>query len=506
MKLSSIDVGRGNCVHSCLRNIRYYRASHVQPKTRQWTYEPYLVPPGLVSCHSDTPDMLYRSVVERVFLVKYPSGEFLPPPSPNPNAIIRLLDYRDKIVASCVPTPIWTEKQFLSGLVGRKRLMYDKAFLENDLWGTKQAHAQIKPFLKIEKTDFAAKPDAVPRLIQPRSTRYCAALGVYVKSAEHNLYEATSRVWGDTVITKAMNGHQIGELFKRKWDSYTDPAAFSLDAVRFDQHVSRLMLHYEHSFYKRVFNHDNELSRLLRMQLRNVAVRRENGWSISYMVDGCRMSGDMNTGLGNCLLMTAMMYECRSTYQHDWTIVNNGDDCVVIGNRAQVEKVHANVYKYFLPFGFQITPEPVVYDLERVVFCQMNPIWNGLSYIMCRNPFMAIRKDTVCKHKLNDNKYLGWLRAVSECGLALCPNVPILTAFYLCLQRVAKTSKARHYLIESGGLKWYSQGIRHQEIREPTQCARYSFWLAFGIVPTDQLLIEEFYRAPDVGCSLPNLF
>jgi hypothetical protein len=51
-----------------------------------------------------------------------------------------------------------------------------------------------------------------------------------------------------------------------------------------------------------------ELAELLKWQLQNKGFARTIDGLIKYSVEGCRMSGDMNTALGNCTIMCALVY------------------------------------------------------------------------------------------------------------------------------------------------------------------------------------------------------
>jgi hypothetical protein len=72
-----------------------------------------------------------------------------------------------------------------------------------------------------------------------------------------------------------------------------------LDASRFDQHVSHAALKWEHSVYNSWFK-DKEFARAISMQLINEGTGYTDEGKIKVEVEGCRMSGDMNTSAGNC--------------------------------------------------------------------------------------------------------------------------------------------------------------------------------------------------------------
>jgi hypothetical protein len=146
---------------------------------------------------------------------------------------------------------------------------------------------------------------------------------------EKRLFSGFETVFGYSVILKGMNAHATAEQLRSNWDSFTQPVAVGLDASRFDQHVSHAALCWEHSVYNGVFR-SSELRRLLRWQLVNHGVARTEGQRIDYTTNGCRMSGDINTSLGNCLIMSSIVLAYCETRGITARLSNNGDDCVLI--------------------------------------------------------------------------------------------------------------------------------------------------------------------------------
>lgn len=85
------------------------------------------------------------------------------------------------------------------------------------------------------------------------------------------------------------------------------------------------------------------------------------------------MSGDMNTALGNCLLMCCLIMCYMDAKSITYEYINNGDDAVII-----VEDIHlhllADLPNWFSEMGFDMVVEPPVYSLEEIEFCQMHPV------------------------------------------------------------------------------------------------------------------------------------
>lgn len=118
-------------------------------------------------------------------------------------------------------------------------------------------------------------------MIQPRLPRYNVIVGRYLKPLEHTLYRALAKMHGSTVVTKGLTIDQTGRLLARKWHKFNHPVAVGIDASRFDQHVSKQALEWEHSIYNKLFESD-ELAAALKWQIYNVGFARCKDGCIKY--------------------------------------------------------------------------------------------------------------------------------------------------------------------------------------------------------------------------------
>ena len=150
--------------------------------------------------------------------------------------------------------------------------------------------------------------------------------------------------------------------------AFNAPVVVSLDASRFDQHVSKELLEIEHSIYMHMCP-SGELRRLLQWQLHNKGVSSQG---IRYHTRGKRMSGDMNTALGNCILMILMVSAFMDGRKYD--MLDDGDDGLLIVEEDEYAWVCQNAEPAFLNFGMEIKVENVARSLEEVEWCQSNPI------------------------------------------------------------------------------------------------------------------------------------
>lgn len=443
--------------------------------------------------HQDDLDTMLRAINERVFHVKDAvTGELRAPFQPDDQVFeSRCGSIRDRMLKMVSPTPVWSHQQLVAMYHGRRGTVYEQARMKLQSRRVQRADSFIRGFGKPEKTNVTSKPDAVQRVISPRNPVYNLAVGVWIRPFEHKIYSGIRKLWGESTIAKGLNAIETASLIKHKFNSFRNPVAIGVDAKRFDQHCSTQALEFEHSVYNKHFN-SPELRKLLKWQLDNhVTVKCANG-RIKYRVAGGRMSGDMNTALGNCLLMCIMMMAYKEHLGIEFKLINNGDDCVIFCERENEQLIHSTIFDYFRSFGFELVTEPSVYTLEQVEFCQTQPVFNGIGYIMCRNPHISQSKDAISLSPFpNEGYYRKWIHAVGDGGLALTAGIPIVQEYYMCMKRNGKHGDIKDVRFLEQGLFKYGNGIT-QNYREITPEARYSFYLAFGVLPDVQRARESY--------------
>lgn len=222
------------------------------------------------------------------------------------------------------------------------------------------------------------------------------------------------------------------------------------------------------------------------------------------------MSGDINTSLGNCLIMCGLVHQYAAERGVVIDLANNGDDCVVFLERRQLGRFMARLSEWFLDYGFSMKVEEPVDEFEGVEFCQTKPVFTGERWVMCRGP-TGLSKDTYSLLPLQQgNMAYGWATAIADSGEAIASDMPIYSALYARLRSLGQgITLGNHPLMTQGGLYWLSQGERAQR-RGITTEARVSFWKAFKIPPYMQILAENHCMAVQMsmstrGVSLKNL-
>jgi len=432
------------------------------------------------------------ALLERMYYCKV-GGEFVSPPATNREHIFKTLSsFRAKLLHYFGESPSRiSPEEFAQMYTGRKRTIYENAVTEYTLYGVMRRDARSDAFVKCEKVN----PTKAPRCIQPRRPVYNVAVGTYLKHIEHQLYAAVKRVFRSTgpVVVKGFNTFETAAILRRKWERFSQPIAVGLDATKFDMHVSENMLRWEHSIYEALYPKDPELRKLLRWQRKNKGRGFCADGDLKYSVDGRRFSGDMNTALGNCLIMCAMIYSYATQRGVNIELANNGDDCVVVMEKEDLKAFSDGLDPWFLDMGFRMTVETPVEIFEEIEFCQMHPVISGVEYVMCRNFDTAREKDSICLFDINSpGAFAKWVGAVGECGLAIANGVPCFQSMYLAYARNGVKSKLRDACYMQSGFMMLSRGLV-AKITPITEEARYSFFLAFGVTPDEQIALEEYY-------------
>lgn len=458
-----------------------------------------LSPPVKIFGFNNDIETLVRAVKERVYYVKV-GDTYAEPPRPSHGWFQWKLQYTFSSLCRLLPrTAPLSYQQFVDTFKGRKKVIYTNARDSLLVKSVSRKDANVKVFVKYEKTNFTSKTNPVPRVISPRDPRFNLEIGRYIRPIEERIFKSIAKLFGQTTVVKGYNALDSGRLMFKKWNSFVSPVAIGLDASRFDQHVSLDALKWEHSIYLECFPHKRyktKFMRLLNMQLFNKCSGYVNNGSIKYKLKGGRMSGDMNTSLGNCVLMCAMVYQ----YAHDSGVniqlANNGDDCVVFLEHRDLPRFNEGLHDWFELMGFDMVAEEPCFIFEQLEFCQTHPVWvgpNADDYLMVRHPVVGAAKDTVCIHDFKTEKlFRGWLHAVGTGGLVANGGIPIFQDFYTAFIKHG-SFYAKAHASQSWGVRQLSKGMTrgYQDIHPMT---RASFYWAFGFTPDEQECIEAFYR------------
>jgi len=446
-------------------------------------------------------DAVSKALLERYFFC-WTGDQFKPPLTVNQDtfSIKSLQSFRDRVVRVVAPlAQVYSIREVVDFYTGPKYRVYLNAYNSLLVDKISSRDAVLRPFPKFEKQDLGK----APRIIQPRSPRYNLLLGRYLKRSEKLFYTGINVAWGartEATVIKGFDAYVAASIIRSKWDLFKDPVAVSIDAVKYDMHVTPPALRYEHSFYQGAFagatpRQRSELDRLLSKQIRQTGVAYCDDGRVKFKVTGTRASGDINTSLGNCLLMCSLVHAYCTTLGVDAELANNGDDCVVIMERDNVAPFTGGITAWFETVGFRMGVDNVASEFEHLEFCQSQPVWDGKAWRMLRNPLTCMKKDPMCLAPISGSKGLSrWRNAVGRCGLACASGMPVMQAFYSCISRNTSLASQRYITSihrNTGMLE--RMGDLTASVSNITEDARVSFHTAFGVTPDMQLAYEEYY-------------
>jgi len=431
-------------------------------------------------------------------------------PEPNPVALARLTCAARRIGLELRGTTVDDYGVLPLHYRGAKRRRYEEATEAVLRYGCDKADSHIKMFIKCENIRYLQGPQKKinpdPRPIQFRDPKFMVEISRFLKPLEPLLYNLQGNRFNklppSRAIGKGLNQRERAELLAHKFDRFTSPIVVSIDAHRFDQHVSKGLLQVEHSVYLAA-NSDPTFQRLLSWQLRNTCYSTKG---IKYVAEGRRMSGDANTALGNCLIMVLMVqdYFVGKGIKR-WDLLDDGDDCLVLMEAKDYPEFALECDTHFLQFGMEVRVEAIAYDLEQVEWCQSRPVSLGDVRKFIRNPWKVLSSTLTSARwqqatTVNSRRKL--LNSIGLCELVLNQGVPVLQAFASSLVRIAGTDKQAR-LSPSDNLTYrVEKEIGRKLGKIPkwkaipiTDEARDSFCKAFGIDHDAQRRFEAYFQS-----------
>lgn len=456
--------------------------------------------------HNNSLANLGRALHERVFCVSDGRGGLRKPPRPVVDLVETYRTFIGLWSDALTPCVVSSYHDVLRGYTGRKARRYSEAYESLLEYPVTAADAHLTAFLKAEKTNLTAKPDPAPRLIQFPNPRYSLELMTYLKYNEKNFMKAIDEVWGEPTVMSGYNCVDLGRIMAQKWERFDNPVAVPLDFSRFDQHCSVGALSYEFEFYLAAFPNDTYLKWLLDFQKRPKGVAVAKDGAIAYTnPEGGRGSGQINTSMGNKLIVCGLMWEFAREIGLECSLANMGDDCVLFLDQSHVELLVTRLNSWWMMCGYNAVVEPVCYELEHIEFCQSNPVCVNGTWIMVRNPQKALTKDCIT---LASSEHVSQIAAafmaVSTCGRIINSGVPISFALHDCLYRASsKYAKqveiSNEFMFKSVEFGNYERmrGLTYIR-RKISNKTRLSYFKAFGITPDVQIEIERYYKGLDL--------
>jgi len=366
----------------------------------------------------------------------------------------------------------------------------------------RKADGRLNCFLKAEKVNPLAKFPK-PRMIFPRSPRYNLEVASRLKPFEHWLWgRLTGNALGVSIgdnktrlCGKGLGPKQRASLIIRKWNKFKECVCFEVDGKAFEAHVGPYHLEKEHSVYKAAYPGDTGLANLLDVQ-KTLTGRLPCGAKFSR--DGGRASGDFNTGMGNTILMLAVVVACLKQYNVAYDVLADGDNCLIFLEASSLSGVLDTFCQNVLDLsGFEMTLERPVRILEEIRFGQCAPVNLGgnLGWTMVRDYKKVISGATSSHQHLYHSRFAReWLTGVGLCELSLSRGVPVLQAWASSILNGTNYSGRvrlepfRDYFIQGAKLD------RTTEMVGVSGVARASFERAFGLTSQEQIMMEHSFQ------------
>lgn len=353
-------------------------------------------------------------------------------PRPQRLALLRLRILVGKLAGRQVLREL-SREDVLTKFVGSRRKRYSRAADLLDARGWSDQYARVSMFVKVEKFDPTSKDNPIPRAIQFRGYMCGLELARYLKPYEHRFYNTIPQttVTRTRVMGKGLSGGARARLFMDKWSAFKHPWVVALDAIKFDAHVNTGLLSVEHMYYK-LINRDPFFAHLLHLQTFNKC-RSQNGYK--YTVRGGRMSGDMNTALGNCLLMYIMLLDAMRGVEK-WDCLIDGDDCLLF---TEGPPDCSAIKREFLNYGMELKLESPSDDYHDIVWCQSKLVEISGLHRWVLNPIRVLNKG------LGNTKYMSTTKEIKAYAgsvgvgyFAMFHGVPILQEYSLALIRISE--------------------------------------------------------------------
>lgn len=306
----------------------------------------------------------------------------------------------------------------------------------------------LDAFVKAERHDDDGKNK--PRMIHVPKPVYALTLASCIKNIEAFVYvwRSDETVSKGPVIVKGWANSKKASVIKSRTELFNGPfVVISIDASSFDSHVRAEMLRVEHSVYTGVFEpgHDGKISLPFFKEILEWQTERKAKTShgITYTCMGGRASGDMNTAVGNCVIMTLMVMaygrilrEIDPTFRYD--TLGDGDDVLVFMSVCHENLFKTHLHRVFGKFGFKMRIDKVAHRLQDILFCQHNVVLLGpeMTPHFVRDPLKTIRWSLATTRLADHKTRVSRVLSIGLCLWSINVGVPVLEAYALAIIRI----------------------------------------------------------------------
>jgi hypothetical protein len=318
--------------------------------------------------------------------------------------------------------------------MGRWRAKYQYAQQEYHNQGVQSYHSRLTLFPKDDLE--MGVPEKAPRAIQFRHPVFMLEQARYTKSIEKWFYTIKDQF--NTKIIGKSDPFTIAKILMEKAGNFTDPIFLLLDASKFDSCVDIEWLKFCTEFYLTLFPkiYHRKIRWLWSKTYVNYGSTKQG---LKYKTNGTRMSGDMDTGLGNSIIMYTMLisYLARVGISK-YSVLVNGDDSIVVIEKK--DEIKSQDLTYFKEAGFNMKYE-VAYEIGKAEFCQSRLIETDYGYTMARNPYRVMGRTSWTTTARKKKYYRAFINTLGLCERAASWGVPIASVMATKMIKVANTDK-----------------------------------------------------------------
>lgn len=415
------------------------------------------------------------------------------------------LTHRHQVDTPPVPIPLTDAQIFLdqlgSGVVlspmkrwkvvrsyhGAWRAKYQTAHVERAETGLLHKHRLVRFFNKADLE--MAKPMKPPRAIQYRHPVFGLEQARYTKAVEKWFYKVRDEY--NAYIVGKSDPFTIASQLKEKSNNFTSPVYLLLDASKFDSCVDVKWLRLIMNFYCKLFP-QRDSRRIRWLWTRTFENSGGSRSGVRYKTHGTRMSGDMDTGLGNSLIMWTMLkLYLTNAGVSKHSIMVNGDDSVVVIERAALPL--ARDIQIFKTLGFNMKFD-VALEFHELEFCQARPVETDYGWTMARNPQRVLARTSWSVNNYGPRKMRAFIHTLGLCERAASWGVPIASA--LATKMIQATPGAPRLRLSPWLEEHYNRMKKWWKLGEPTISleTRNNFAQAWGLSVELQIQLERDIR------------
>lgn len=224
-------------------------------------------------------------------------------------------------------------------------------------------------FMKIEVLPMSSFLKKALRFIFPNSPMFNTIHHNFYHMFENDLLRAVGH-HNLPIFAKGMNWDQMDKAIKEHLKYHS--IVLSVDFSNFDAHHNGVAYRGEMKFYGKIGLQERSVHTLCNPLIKGVV-------DVPDHVQ--RMSGDLFTGSGNCLVVAAML---DKWWDRDCTILCNGDDTLIFTNDESIkDEIVADLTKY----GHELKIDKITYTNQpsyEIPFCQIKFTDNKYKYDFTR--------------------------------------------------------------------------------------------------------------------------